>query len=448
FIKALGHFTQIAWADTYKIGCGYAFYNEGKWYRKLYICNYGPAGNIITTPMYQRGAPCSACPEGTYCSNQYPGLCTGSGSSSSYSPAAVRLPPAPLPTIPPTTTTRRTTTPRPTTTTVRTTTTRRPTTTTTIIPVYNEIESNDIYEIENRFGFPSRKNSNRNRANQLTTRRSYSTTTPRPATTRSPYYRAPTTTRANYNYYNYNNQRQTTTTPTTTTTTLAPVYNTNYYSQQPSYSSPQGTENFESQLLATLQPAPSRFAGNSNSAQSAQAKVLRINDSPVVGIRDMNSIILFCDFDYAKCPIRYTGDSWNYTISETPGFGRGFESVVSPSHLTNLYIRSVMNPSGDGNICLYFRFINYRFSPDGTPAKSGSSPLSLRVTAGTLRQKPKVVDIPDISTSPRDWLTARIQFRNIRSMFLLIFQLPSNYLVDNVYVAIDDVLVTQGLCHL
>lgn len=76
FIKELGHYTQMLWADTYKVGCGYAFYKDGKWNRKLYVCNYGPAGNIITTEMYKRGAPCSACPEGTFCSQQYPGLCT------------------------------------------------------------------------------------------------------------------------------------------------------------------------------------------------------------------------------------------------------------------------------------------------------------------------------------------------------------------------------------
>jgi len=27
--------------------------------------------------MYKRGTPCSECPEGTTCSNQYPGLCSG-----------------------------------------------------------------------------------------------------------------------------------------------------------------------------------------------------------------------------------------------------------------------------------------------------------------------------------------------------------------------------------
>jgi hypothetical protein len=168
----------------------------------------------------------------------------------------------------------------------------------------------------------------------------------------------------------------------------------------------------------------------------------------------MNSILLFCDFDFAKCPIRFTGDAWNYTERDTPGYGRGFEVVVPRLHVTNLYIRSIMYPQEDGNVCLTFRFINYHFSPDGSPTKSppgavgfDGKPLSLRVTAGTLKQKPKIVEITEESTSARDWLTAKIQFQNLKSMFLIIFQLPSNFLQDNVYLAIDDVLVTNGLCQ-
>jgi hypothetical protein len=113
-----------------------------------------------------------------------------------------------------------------------------------------------------------------------------------------------------------------------------------------------------------------------------------------------------------------------------------------------------MYPQEDGNVCLTFRFINYHFSPDGSPTKSppgavgfDGKPLSLRVTAGTLKQKPKIVEITEESTSARDWLTAKIQFQNLKSMFLIIFQLPSNFLQDNVYLAIDDVLVTNGLCQ-
>jgi hypothetical protein len=191
-----------------------------------------------------------------------------------------------------------------------------------------------------------------------------------------------------------------------------------------------------------------------SSEQFADAKVTRLANPPVDSVQDMNSILLYCDFDFAKCPIRFTGETWNYTQDDTPGYGRGFETIVPSHHVTNLYIRSMMYPQEDGNVCLHFRFINYRYGKDGGNAKSSLStldhngdPFSLRVTAGTLRQKPKIVEITDLSRHSRDWLTARVQFRNLKSSFLLIFQLPTNFLEDNVYLAIDDILVTQGFCH-
>ena len=50
-------------------------YLEGKWFTKLYTCNYGPAGNYIGGQMYEQGQACSKCPKGTSCSRDYPGLC-------------------------------------------------------------------------------------------------------------------------------------------------------------------------------------------------------------------------------------------------------------------------------------------------------------------------------------------------------------------------------------
>lgn len=75
FTLQTGHYTQMLWWDTSRIGCGFTMFLEDGWWKKLYTCNYGPAGNIIFSQMYLRGAPCSACPDGTSCSLGYPGLC-------------------------------------------------------------------------------------------------------------------------------------------------------------------------------------------------------------------------------------------------------------------------------------------------------------------------------------------------------------------------------------
>ncbi|XP_060633420.1 glioma pathogenesis-related protein 1-like [Anolis sagrei] len=59
-----GHYTQMVWATSYKIGCavhfcprvrGFSYPNAAH-----LICNYGPGGNYPTKP-YKTGAVCSEC---------------------------------------------------------------------------------------------------------------------------------------------------------------------------------------------------------------------------------------------------------------------------------------------------------------------------------------------------------------------------------------------------
>ncbi|CAG0899177.1 unnamed protein product [Darwinula stevensoni] len=58
FKSSTGHYTQVVWADTYSVGCGYIAYGGGS---NLYVCNYGPGGNVLGTTMYGSGTPCSCC---------------------------------------------------------------------------------------------------------------------------------------------------------------------------------------------------------------------------------------------------------------------------------------------------------------------------------------------------------------------------------------------------
>lgn len=57
-----GHYTQMLWANTNSVGCGYSFYYDpAKGFTKNYICNYGPSGNVLTQLPYKVGAPsCSS----------------------------------------------------------------------------------------------------------------------------------------------------------------------------------------------------------------------------------------------------------------------------------------------------------------------------------------------------------------------------------------------------
>ena len=94
FSPDTGHYSQMVWASTSRLGCGLTEYMSGRFLARLMVCNYGEAGNLITAPVYSSGPACSACPPGTSCSQQYEGLCTGNGTKDSVS---LPLLPQPLP---------------------------------------------------------------------------------------------------------------------------------------------------------------------------------------------------------------------------------------------------------------------------------------------------------------------------------------------------------------
>jgi len=71
-----GHYTQLVWAATDRVGCGLRYYQDGVWFTTLTICNYAKGGNMVGDDMYKVGAPCTRCPPSTTCDATFPGLCT------------------------------------------------------------------------------------------------------------------------------------------------------------------------------------------------------------------------------------------------------------------------------------------------------------------------------------------------------------------------------------
>ncbi|NWI88949.1 GLIP1 protein, partial [Pitta sordida] len=60
-----GHYTQVVWAESYKVGCAVHFCSTVEKFSKVskaahFVCNYGPAGNYARQP-YKAGPPCSRC---------------------------------------------------------------------------------------------------------------------------------------------------------------------------------------------------------------------------------------------------------------------------------------------------------------------------------------------------------------------------------------------------
>ncbi|CAD6189690.1 unnamed protein product [Caenorhabditis auriculariae] len=69
FNSGIGHATQVAWADTHAMGCGYHFCPEkdDRPDTLAVICQYKDQGNVIGADIYESGKTCSKCPKGSTC---------------------------------------------------------------------------------------------------------------------------------------------------------------------------------------------------------------------------------------------------------------------------------------------------------------------------------------------------------------------------------------------
>ncbi|XP_059557811.1 peptidase inhibitor 16 isoform X2 [Myotis daubentonii] len=68
-----GHYTQVVWAMTDRIGCGSHFCEKLQGVEEtnvhLLVCNYEPPGNVRGRRPYEEGTPCSQCFPGYRCEN-------------------------------------------------------------------------------------------------------------------------------------------------------------------------------------------------------------------------------------------------------------------------------------------------------------------------------------------------------------------------------------------
>uniref|UniRef100_A0A665UGQ9 Cysteine-rich venom protein-like n=1 Tax=Echeneis naucrates TaxID=173247 RepID=A0A665UGQ9_ECHNA len=69
---AIGHYTQVVWNSSYKVGCGMKLCYDNIY---LYGCHYYRAGNFYKWPPYKAGPPCASCPDAcqdNLCNNPCP----------------------------------------------------------------------------------------------------------------------------------------------------------------------------------------------------------------------------------------------------------------------------------------------------------------------------------------------------------------------------------------
>ncbi|KAL3100787.1 hypothetical protein niasHT_021073 [Heterodera trifolii] len=73
--SGIGHWTQMAWADTDRIGCAMAQNCPNTTWKTYVVCWYYTGGNYFGAPVYLAGEPCSKCKENDIC-DKATGLCS------------------------------------------------------------------------------------------------------------------------------------------------------------------------------------------------------------------------------------------------------------------------------------------------------------------------------------------------------------------------------------
>nr|XP_060635517.1 glioma pathogenesis-related protein 1-like [Anolis sagrei ordinatus] len=70
--RVCGHYTQVVWANSYKVGCAIAFCRQVLGRGKnlgILVCDYAPVGNYRGARPYKAGKSCSECRPGDTCQN-------------------------------------------------------------------------------------------------------------------------------------------------------------------------------------------------------------------------------------------------------------------------------------------------------------------------------------------------------------------------------------------
>ena len=70
-----GHYSQLVWAETDRLGCGSANFQENGMWAFMLVCNYAVAGNMQGGSVYKRGNQCSQCEDGLGCDMEFDALC-------------------------------------------------------------------------------------------------------------------------------------------------------------------------------------------------------------------------------------------------------------------------------------------------------------------------------------------------------------------------------------
>jgi len=136
-----------------------------------------------------------------------------------------------------------------------------------------------------------------------------------------------------------------------------------------------------------------------------------------------------------SCRSRNVGESW----ASNQVFGNHhYELLLKSGEKSEFFFKQLIEPPSDGIACLDFRY---------KKISSGGSSSVLTVFAWPRKGRPGRVAVVQDSPDQFTWVRAQVTFRNVDQQFLVMFRVKNKASEEDLLVAVDDVLVTEGSCN-
>merc|ERR1719350_2633466 len=144
-----------------------------------------------------------------------------------------------------------------------------------------------------------------------------------------------------------------------------------------------------------------------------------------------------CAFEPSEksCKSRNIGEPW--TSNQVFG-NQHHELLLKSCEKSEFFFKQLIEPPSDGIACLDFRY---------KKISSGGSSSVLTVFAWPRKGRPGRVAVVQDSPDQFTWVRAQVTFRNVEEQFLVMIRVKNKASEEDLLVAVDDVLVTEGSCE-
>jgi len=152
--------------------------------------------------------------------------------------------------------------------------------------------------------------------------------------------------------------------------------------------------------------------------------------------RQAGQPLFSCAFEPKEksCKSRNVGESW----ASNQVFGNHhYELLLKSGDKSEFFFKQLIEPPSDGIACLDFRY---------KKISSGGSNSVLTVFAWPRKGRPGRVAVVQDSPDQFTWVRAQVTFRNVDQQFLVMFRVKNKASEEDLLVAVDDVIVTEGSC--